>query len=145
LLATLALTLASSSVIIAEESSSLSHTPVQYRRIFVPADKMGAWPRDGEKLIPIESREFESLVASANDGESKANGRITIDRAEYSAHLDSDGQLQGEGRWVISTDSQQPRILALDNFSLVIRNPRWAHSPPHPARIGMWCKSNQLP
>ena len=38
----------------------------EYRRIFVPAENVDAWPRDGEKFLPIESREFDAWVAAAN-------------------------------------------------------------------------------
>src|SRR4051812_37541795 len=45
--------------------------PIEYRRIYVPADKADAWPRDGEKYIPIESREFEALISAANKSASQ--------------------------------------------------------------------------
>jgi hypothetical protein len=145
ILASVALAIPPSRALLAEESSNAPHVPIQYRRIFVPADKMEAWPRDGEKLIPVEAREFESLVKSANDKANGQNGRITIDRAEYSARLDSNGQLQGEGRWTIAARSKEPKLLPLDDLSLILRNPRWEKSPQQPARIGIWSKSNQLP
>src|SRR4051812_44816468 len=61
----------------ADEASSASSaaspaSSIQYRRVFVPADKMEAWPRDGEKLIPVESRDFDDWIRSAN----AASGRI---------------------------------------------------------------------
>src|SRR6476620_1835684 len=72
-------------------------SPIQYRRIFVPADKMEAWPREGEKLIPIETHDFDELIRSANAAESQSN-QAAISNAEYSARLESNGQLRGEGR-----------------------------------------------
>lgn len=144
-LASLALAIPASRALRAEESSNTPHVPIQYRRIFVPAEKMEVWPRDGEKLIPIEAREFSSLVESANEKANDQDGRITIDRAEYSARLDSSGQLQGEGRWAITARNSEPKLLALGDFSLILRNSRWENSPQQPARIGIWSKSNQLP
>ena len=30
-------------------------SPIEYRRIYVPAEKIDAWPRDGEKYVPVEA------------------------------------------------------------------------------------------
>ena len=69
--------------------------PLKYRRIYVPANKLDAWPREGEKLIPIESQEFDEWVRSAENQNVPATHRAVIDRAEYSARI-QDGTLQGK-------------------------------------------------
>src|SRR4051812_10625664 len=71
-----------------EASSAISAAPpassIQYRQVFVPADKMEAWPRDGEKLIPIETRDFDDWIRSANAASGQIN-QVAISTAEYSA------------------------------------------------------------
>ena len=117
---------------------------IQYRRIFVPADKMEAWPRDGEKLIPIESRDFDESIRSANNVEAQIN-QAAINTAEYSARLEKDGQLHGDGRWTIVAHGEKPTILPLGDLSLVLRNANWQDAVQKPARIGVWGHNNRAP
>src|SRR4051812_37630467 len=67
-----------------------ARTSIEYRRIFVPAEKMDAWPREGEKYLPVESADFDRWVEAANKATSSPNGRVTITNAEYAAHLEND-------------------------------------------------------
>ena len=116
--------------------------PIEYRRIFVPADKMEAWPRNGEKLIPIESRDFDEWIRSANDAAGQTN-QVVISKAEYTARLESNGRLHGDGRWTLSTHGAQPAFLPLGNLALDLRNPQWHDVPQQPVRIGMWGQTNR--
>ncbi len=112
-----------------------------YRRIFVPADHVEAWPRDGEKFLPIESRDFDAWLAAANRSDDDATNSVTIDQAEYSARL-LDGRLAaGRGQWNVELHGKQPAFLPLADLSLVLRNARWRESPQRPVRLGAWGRS----
>jgi hypothetical protein len=126
-------------------SASTIHPPIQYRRIYVPADKMEAWPRDNEKLIPIEAHDFDKWIRSANDSAIGQTNLVTINSAEYSARLGSDGQLHGNGQWTIVLRGEQPAFVPLSDLSLILRDPHWHYSPQEPARIGTWGQSGDTP
>ena len=45
---------------------AVADPPIEYRRVLVPADQPAAWPREGEKFLPVESRDFDAWIAAAN-------------------------------------------------------------------------------
>ncbi|MCI0334158.1 MAG: hypothetical protein L0228_13150 [Planctomycetes bacterium] len=109
-----------------------------YRRIFVPADHVEAWPRDGEKFLPIESRDFDAWLAAANRSDGDATNSVTIGDAEYSARLQDGRLVAGRGQWKIELHGHEPAFLPLADLSLVLRNARWRNSPQRPVRLGAW-------
>ncbi len=123
-----------------------------YRRIFVPAGNVDAWPRDGEKYLPIETREFEALIGAANRNVTRQIAAATIAEARYSARLEGDRLVAGRGEWTIEMHGAAPAILPLGEMSIVPREPRWKvdHSPQSeskstaPALLGMWGASGEL-
>lgn len=117
------------------------HSPVAYRRVFVPAENVDAWPRDGEKFLPVDAKDFDAWVAAANGGVSDGAAAVTIDAAEYTGRLDASGRLVGTGSWNISFRGQVPAILPLGELSVVVREPRWQSAKDHPARLGYWADS----
>ena len=119
-----------------------AQSTIEYRRIYVPANKVDAWPRDGEKYIPVESRDFDTWVAAANESSSARTGRASIKTAEYTARLESDGRLQGKGRWTIVLRGDKPAFLPLGNLPLILRNAHWQDSPQQPARLGIWGRNS---
>ncbi len=152
LLAFLVLLLVSTAIAVGEAptpapatTASPSEAPVsvQYRRIYVPADKMDAWPREKEKLIPIEVREFDELIQSTENIAANRENSVAISAAEYSAQLDANGMLRGTGRWTISHRGDKPGFLSLGDTSLVLQNLRWNHSPQQAVRIGNWAMNDQ--
>jgi hypothetical protein len=117
-----------------------------YHRVFVPADNVDAWPRDGEKYLPIERREFEALVAAANRRAQASRAGATIAEARYSARLEGNRLAAGRGEWTIELHDDNPVFLPLGEMSVVLREPRWkedrtpsdhAKSGQH-ALVGMW-------
>jgi hypothetical protein len=83
------------------KTAETAKSPIVYRRVFVPADNVDFWPRDGEKYIPVEARDFEAWIAAANKAEAAHASTVAIDAAEYTARLEFDGQLAGRGQWRI--------------------------------------------
>jgi len=110
-------------------AASSTDAPLQFRRIFVPAEKLEAWPRDGEKYLPIEASDFDKWVRSANEAAASGKVGATVDDAEYTARLENDSLLQGEGKWTIQLRGDKPAFLPLDNLSLVLSNVHWRDSP----------------
>jgi hypothetical protein len=123
-----------------------------YRRIFVPGENVDAWPRDGEKYLPIETREFEALVASANRRAKSGSVEATIIEARYSARLEGNRLVAGRGEWTIEMHGEEPEFLHLGDMSLVVSKPRWqeVHRPAddaksaEPALLGAWGSSGGL-
>ena len=153
-LAVLAVSCAATAAILSASSKSLTaaelnaevtaHPPMQYRRIFAPADKMDTWPRDGEKFIPVEMRDFDAWIRAANAEGTGQNGTATIDAAKYTARLADDGSLQGKGRWTIVLRNDKPAFLPFGPLSLVLRNAHWQDSPGKPARLAPGDKAGML-
>lgn len=126
-----------------QQSPADAETPWAYRRIFVPADKLDAWPREGDKFIPVEAAEFEALVAAANKSADKRELTASIDVAEYWATLEDDGRFHGRGKWTISARDKKSTFLQLSGPSLVPLAPHWQGDPQEPVRLGAWGLSNQ--
>jgi hypothetical protein len=126
-------------------TATAGHEAIQYRRIYVPADRIDTWPRDGEKYLPIEARNFDRWIRLANEAPIGTNMEASVRVAEYTARLDSDGRLCGTGRWTFELRGKTPARLPLDHLSLILSNVHWQGSPNQLARIGTWGKSDQVP
>lgn len=118
---------------------------IQYRRVFVPAEKMDVWPREGEKLIPVEARDFENWIRAANEIAFRPKNGATISLAEYSATLEHDGRLHGDGKWTIALRGDRTAFLYLGESPIIVRDANWQGTPSEPARIGAWGRSGHEP
>ncbi|HEY3395311.1 MAG TPA: hypothetical protein VGK58_21600 [Lacipirellulaceae bacterium] len=124
-----------------------------YHRIFVPAGNVDAWPRNGEKYLPIETREFEALIAAANGSARSTGAGATIVEARYSVRLEGDRLVAGRGQWTIEMHDDGPVLLPLGDMSLILREPRWKEDRPLPDRakshqqalLGIWGASGDAP
>ena len=119
--------------------------PIAYRRIYVPADDTAAWPRDGEKYLPVETQDFEAWVAAANRAASSGPPAATITEAVYSARLEGGQLVDGRGEWTIALGGGEPALVALGPMSLVVREARWKDDSAAPVRLGAWGRSGGLP
>jgi hypothetical protein len=122
-----------------------SQSPISYRRVFVPANNVVSWPRGGEKYIPVETHDFEAWAVAANRAVSDRASAISIDAAEYTARLESDGRLGGRGQWRISLRGEKPAFLPLSDMSLAIRDATWKNAAKQPVRLGYWGASESEP
>lgn len=122
-----------------------SEPPVAYRRIFVPVGDTAVWPRDGEKYLPVEARDFEAWVTAANRVASAAPPAATITEAAYSARLENGQLVAGRGEWTIASRGGEPAIVALGPMSLVVREAHWNDDSAAPVRLGAWGRSGELP
>ena len=127
----------------AAQDGGESTKPLLYRRVFVRADDLSTWPLEGEKFLPIDSRDFHAWIAAANQAvrpNSDHNpAAATITEAVYMARLGDDGQLiDARGEWKISLRRPHPAVLPLAEMSLIIREPQWTGDAPAAARLGVW-------
>ena len=123
---------------IAAEASTASQ---EYRRVYVPADKVEAWPQNGQKYLPIEASEFKSLVDAANQAKSSAVTG-TIDAAQYFGTLDDDGHFHGRRQWNITLRGNGKAFLPLHELSFAIHEPRWQSAVQELVQLGFWGRDN---
>jgi len=118
---------------------------IKYRRVFVPADNVDTWPRAGEKLLPIESKEFLALIDKANRAESNKSTSATINEAQYTARMVDNRLINCQGRWAVAAHDERRAFLRLAQMSLALHNAHWQKSPDRPARLGVWGRSGAAP
>lgn len=124
------------------EASSVDLAPLRYRRVYVPADSVDRWPRGTVRYLPIDSEEFERLLAAAeSSGENRGVGpRITS--AEYGARFTDGCLIGGSGRLTIAAPPERPTALSWRQSNLAVSRLRWAPDN-RPATSGLtegdWC------
>lgn len=121
-----------------ERVQSAAPSQRQFRRIFVPADRIDVWPREGRKYLPIDAQEFESLLKTANDGQPGDNASATIDSAEYAGSLNAEGVLGGRATWKITQRGSGSAFIQLPAGSPIVRNAHWKDKPSELVRMGLW-------
>jgi hypothetical protein len=126
------------------QAGSPGQPPIAYRRIFVPADDVSAWPRNGEKYLPVEPREFQELVSAANRGGENAGPVAAITEALYAGRMRPDGGVSGSGSWKIELRGNGPVVLPVGDPSLVVSKARWRDEPTQPVRLGRWGTRNSF-
>jgi hypothetical protein len=104
----------------------------------VPADRVDQWPRDGQKYIPVEAKDFENWTQAANDATTPNPSNANIDLAEYVAKLGDDGLVRGTAKWTITLRGKQPALLPLQKLSQNLSDARWEDLSQGAARIGQW-------
>ena len=115
--------------------------PIAYRRILVPAESPPAWPRDGDKFLPVESRDFDAWIAAAN----LPPAEVRIDEAEYQARLEGRRLADGRGTWRVALRGTGPAYLPLGGTSLVVRDAEWLDEHRETAQLGWWASSKDKP
>jgi len=123
---------------LAAEAESSTTTSNLYRRVFVPAGRVDLWPRDGEKYIPVEAKDFEKWVQTANDGANSQSPGASIDLAEYVARFDDNGRLHGTAKLNITVRGKTSTLLPLQQLSPNLNDVRWQNNPKTQVRIGVW-------
>jgi hypothetical protein len=105
--------------------------PLQYRRILAPADRISDWPTGDGKYLPLETKEFERLLAllKAAGDSVPVSPTAQLRRVEYRAALEGDHLLSGNAELEIAITAEPPVMLPLAPCNLSIRNPRWAITP----------------
>ena len=119
---------------------------IEYRRVFVPADREDAWPTSGARYLPIERGEFERLVLQAEERKQLSDaGGAQIIAAEYSAMLTDSGVLQGTARLDVQLIDESPCVVPLDPWNTIITGARWESDSEEAATIGLWTSDGRPP
>ncbi len=127
------------------QEQSPNDTRRAYRRIFVPADHVDIWPREGQKYIPVEEKDFANWVAAVDNNTNRLQPSVTIDEATYQGGLGDADQLAGHGAWKISVRGSGSAFVPLPGESLAIRNIRWKDRGDEPVRLGTWGTDDGAP
>ncbi|QGJ71556.1 Hypothetical protein PBC10988_32630 [Planctomycetales bacterium 10988] len=119
------------------ESSSLKG-PLEFRRIYLPADRVEDWPLGKMKFRPTDREEFEQLVKEL---QAVSNGpelqETHIVRAAYSARLEGQSLIDGNFSWQIHQPQSTPSLLPLKNFHLPIHNAHWSKPEEATSYLGL--------
>lgn len=101
--------------------------PLEYRRIFVPADQPDDWPKRNVTYWPLAREEFEKLIAAANaEPRPAAAGAARIGRASYSASFQPPDLLLGEARFELPHGGENAALVTLDPFGVSLAAAKWA-------------------
>ncbi len=124
------------------EAAAGGFPPLRYRRVYVPADSVDRWPRGAVRYLPVDSDEFERLLAAAESlGENKGV-RPQITSAEYRARFAEGCLIDGTGRLTIAAPAGRASALSWQGSNLAVSRLRWAPDQ-RPATAGLtegdWC------
>jgi hypothetical protein len=114
-------------------------SPLVYRRMFAPADRMEQWPRGGARLVPMPAAEFERLTSIARMAASGGDTSIAaaVASARYRARLSGDVLTDGEASLEIVHAAQGAVMLPLDPCGLAVSKANWSADESKPAQLGL--------
>lgn len=106
---------------------------LQFRRVFVPADRPEQWPLDGEPYVPVAREELERYLQAANrtEADNPEAGQPAIAVARYTANFDGQ-DLSGTAQWQLIRLSAAQQYLNVST-NLAIDQPSWQLSDDTPA------------
>ncbi|MBL9125255.1 MAG: hypothetical protein JNG90_16580, partial [Planctomycetaceae bacterium] len=115
----------------AEPQHAPQNPATSFRRILVPAGEEARWPVGTQRYLAVEPAEFDRLYRAAS---SRQPGESTppaahLKRATYTARLEGNGLVLGQGRWTIATEAQ-PSLVELGVCNLAIGEVRWSGAAP---------------
>ncbi|MGQ9576098.1 MAG: hypothetical protein ACUVUC_12345 [Thermoguttaceae bacterium] len=112
-------------------------SPLRFRRVYVPEDRIKDWPRGTVRYVPIPRAEFEQLVDAARLPAGFPAGwpAQALASAQYTARLSGDALVDGEAVWQLGQLVQSPALVALDPCGLAIEEAVWTGEEGRPARL----------
>lgn len=127
-----------------------NHSPLAYRRVFVPAERTADWPTEGAQYLPMERAEFERLVQQSTERRQlQRPGLARVTSADYVARLTETDSLAGVATFDVRAIENSPTLLPLAPWNAVVLRGRWlAAAPdaePTPAEIGLWLDDEGQP
>jgi hypothetical protein len=130
--------------------NSSSVPSVQYRRVFVPADRTADWPIDGAQYLPIERSEFERLVQQTEDRRQLGRaGGVQVASAEYTAKLTEGDALAGVAKLHLRLIGDSPAVVSLEPWNAIVKRARWLSddpsAEPSSATVGLWLGADGQP
>ncbi|MBN2577593.1 MAG: hypothetical protein JXB10_01195 [Pirellulales bacterium] len=120
---------------IGAEAAEDAPSPLRFRRIGVPADRLAEAADGKEKYLPLSAREFQRLLdrLHAPSGRGEATAGAEIRSAEYRAQLSDEGVLTGRVELEIRKSDQGAVFLPLSPCRLAVSKAWWSDpASPHP-------------
>lgn len=114
--------------------------PLNFRRVYVPADQVDQWPRGESRYIPVKAAELQRLLSAAaersDDAGAPAVGRLVA--ASYTARMTDEGLLSGEMQIQVRHDAQDSLLVPLTPCGVALSEPVWlAGKKSTPAVVGI--------
>jgi hypothetical protein len=112
--------------------------PLEFLRVYAPADQLERWPLGGVHYLPIKPEEFQRLwkAAQAGGGGYAGSAGAAIASAEYRARFQGEELSDGQAALEIRHVAEGPVLLSLDPFRLPVSRAVWAGDPPQRAVLG---------
>lgn len=111
--------------------------PLRFRRAFVPADQIQAWPFGTESYLPVDGREFEALVRKADtatDDMALPEGAELLE-CRVAAKFSGEADVLGVGEIDVKRRANDGRLVKLSPFNLAAFNAKWKQTG-EGARLG---------
>ncbi len=121
----------------ADETSDDS--PIRFRRVFVPADRLEDWPRGKTKYLPIEADRFERLLSAVDTTTQTAGAlaSVRLETARYHARLQGNRLTGGKATLDVVHAADSPVMLLLGSCNLTIAKSSWVGSSGVDAVLGV--------
>jgi len=112
--------------------------PLEFRRMYAPADQPHRWPIGDAEYWPVAADEFERLLRAARAGSAltDATHMPRLVAAEYQAQLIGKQWLEGRATLDVEHADNRAALLSLAPWGMAIRQARWQSNPPIPAELG---------
>jgi len=116
-----------------------TNNPLQFRRVYAPADRRIDWPRDPVPYLPIDAETFEELLRKAQGATTSTESArgASVVSAEYEARLEGNDLLVGTAVAQVEHTAETPTLLSLQPCRLAVANPLWQSTEPMPAVMGL--------
>lgn len=113
-----------------------AESPLRFRRVYAPADRLKDWPRDNLRYVPVDAEEFERLAASAQARAAQAAlPTCPLAEADYRARLEGDTLVDGEAVLRFTPFLRGGGRWTLEPWNLAVSEALWAATPPRPAPL----------
>jgi hypothetical protein len=105
---------------------------LQFRRVYVPEERIGDWSSDQQRYLPMKADEFDRLLrhSEALAGHQSPPSPVQLKAAHYTATLSDDALVAGQATLTIEAVEKRSEFLALDPCRLAIESPRWVANEP---------------
>ncbi len=114
-----------------------AESPLRYRRVYAPADRLKDWPRGNARYLPVDPAEFDRLIAAVKARRAAAElpQALALRSAQYKARLVGETLVDGEAVLDPALPADSRRRLTLDPWSLAVVEAFWQNPSRQPAEL----------
>ncbi|HEY1598990.1 MAG TPA: hypothetical protein VGG64_05280 [Pirellulales bacterium] len=120
----------------AQPTNPTGATPLRFRRVYAPAERVQEWPRGSTRYVPVDGEEFERLITAVAASSDESPVAATLNGARYDAEFKDSDHLQGQLSWSIENRAKSSTMMPVAPFNLAIGEARWS-KPVRRAEIGL--------